>query len=330
MDLLNCVLNFTNMSKKKVVPSENTDSTIPPNARVLSDNEKITNVLDLLFNSNIKSETKNSMEDSTVMIKMAVWLLEETEFEQIENVINKMQESGALQEKYKEFKESEVNKTTIAKQKDKQKDKKKQKYNTKFASCVDRFKSFENSDVDNDHANLAKAGFYLKDNGNIVCFFCNVELLNDWKESDIPIEEHFNANPECEFVKSVYIPSRNKYNEKNEYKIKIKNINKHLSNFFRELANTIDSESESIPIEEDFDNFDDFQDYTDSYPQNYPNLFQSLHPPSRSLSHLPRQSAFGHAHCSGEFIRASPRIKNKYDKPKKKSSGSGSKTTLRN
>lgn len=293
------------MSKKKVPPSENTDVSSPPS--ILSDNEKIANVLDLLLNTNIKSETENSTEDSAAVVKMAAWLLEETEFEQIEDVINRMQESGALQEKYKQFKESGVDKA-------KQKEKKKQKYNTKYTSCVERFKSFENSDVNNDHANLAEAGFYLKDNGNIACFFCNVELLNDWKESDIPIEEHFNANTECEFVKSVYIPSQIKYNERDEYKMKIKNINKHLSNFFRELANTIDSGSDSIPIEEDFENFDDFQDYTDPYPQNYPSLFQSLRPPP----HLP---AFGHLPHPREH-KISPCVKNKYDKSKKNSAKS--------
>jgi hypothetical protein len=106
----------------------------------------------------------------------------------------------------------------------------------------------------------------------------------------------------------VYIPSEIKYDERNEYKMKIKNINKHLSNFFRELADTIDSGSESIPIEEDFD---DFQDYTDSYPQNYPNLFRSLYPPP----HLPHHT-FGQDMHRREHQKSSC-IKNKCDKSKK-------------
>ena len=48
---------------------------------------------------------------------------------------------------------------------------------------------------------LAEAGLYYTGSSDAVkCFLCRV-TLNDWKQGDIPSEEHKRLSPNCPFVK---------------------------------------------------------------------------------------------------------------------------------
>lgn len=50
---------------------------------------------------------------------------------------------------------------------------------------------------------LAKAGFYFINFKDAVrCFKCKIEIFN-WKEHDVPIDEHLKFSPNCEFAKNI-------------------------------------------------------------------------------------------------------------------------------
>lgn len=221
--------------------------------------KRITNVLEWLCNSD------ESMTDLSALINLATHLLSTIPFENIQEEIGKLKKNGTLSKKYMEYKSELEKKITPSISSNPPKE--------KYLSCLERLSSFEGSTIDNDVLKLAEAGFYLthKNKNMTTCFFCKIEL-DDWKRDDIPMEEHYKTNPLCHFIQSIYIPDDLKQKSPNDnIKMKIKSINKHLSNFFRELADTIDTECDRQYPYKDFDENMDIGEEFD-YPQ-YPQQF---------------------------------------------------------
>jgi len=93
---------------------------------------------------------------------------------------------------------------------------------TKYANCMTRLKTFLKWQLINDckpfitPVTFSQAGFYYTDKEDIVkCFDCEIEL-GDWKEGDIPLDEHKKHSTHCNFVNNIYIPKniREKYQKR--------------------------------------------------------------------------------------------------------------------
>jgi hypothetical protein len=93
---------------------------------------------------------------------------------------------------------------------------------TKYVTCMSRLKTFLKWQLINDYKpfitpfTLSQAGFYYTDNKNIVkCFDCEIEI-GDWKEGDIPLDEHKKRSSHCDFINSIYVPKkiREKYQKR--------------------------------------------------------------------------------------------------------------------
>jgi hypothetical protein len=220
-----------------------------------------------------QADISNMLTSIEPLTSLATEILSTIPLENIEEEIEKMKKSGILNKKYSEYK----NKVDSVKPRI---------LPNNYLSCLDRILSFDGSTVKNDVIKLAEAGFYSIGENKTACFFCKLEI-SDWREDNDPLEWHYKTNPLCDFARSIYVPKElketsSKILTSEDVKRKIKNMNKHLSNFFRELADSIDVEHDYehdyAPIHEDNSSFyEDYDERMPGYPPYQP--YSSRHPP---------------------------------------------------
>ena len=61
-----------------------------------------------------------------------------------------------------------------------------------------------------DKVQLARAGLYYTGKSDVCqCFLCHVKL-NAWERDDDAIQEHYKWSPQCEYIKMVGAPQKNR------------------------------------------------------------------------------------------------------------------------
>ena len=93
---------------------------------------------------------------------------------------------------------------------------------TKYDNCMTRLKTFLKWQLTNEckpfitPVTFVQAGFYYTGKKDTVkCFDCEIEL-SEWKEGDVPLDEHKKHNTHCNFINSIYVPKniREKYQKR--------------------------------------------------------------------------------------------------------------------
>ena len=107
----------------------------------------------------------------------------------------------------------------------------------KYLSCVERYKSLIKHYDNNDSINLATSGFHYNKNDELTCFFCKMSIP-DWNHGDDePLDIHYSKNPECNFVKSIYLPIEMRYDVVDKTN---NDVVQQISRFFRNIADAVD------------------------------------------------------------------------------------------
>jgi len=81
---------------------------------------------------------------------------------------------------------------------------------TKTKSCLERLQTFEKWNSPHSAMDMARAGFvYTGIDDKVECLTCGIKMY-DWKPTDIPIEAHLDASPDCRYVVATYCKSQSK------------------------------------------------------------------------------------------------------------------------